>query len=205
LLRGDVVERPQHSAVGGDATIGEGLGEAEVGQIAVLAPAGVFDEDVRRLDVAVDEPVLVRCVERRGDLACDGDSPRRRECTLAPQQRSQVGAVDVAHREEEHALGFARRVDRDDVRVLQARGQPRFPLQARAKVRVVHETGRQHLERHVAAEAIIVGAVHLAHAAAADQRLDAIAGQLAADLQGLSRDAHAAIFVHFVAECTSGA
>ncbi len=57
LLRGDVVDRADEGARGGDAGVrGDPLGEAEVGQVGVLAAWALLDQDVARLDVAVEKP-----------------------------------------------------------------------------------------------------------------------------------------------------
>ena len=93
------------------------------------------DQDVGRLDVAVHEPGGVRGVERVGDLGDDARGPRGLEAALAPQQPVQVGARHVAHDEVEVAVLLARRVDRDDVRVVDRRGQPRLALEALAERR----------------------------------------------------------------------
>ena len=82
LLRGDVVDRAHQAAVGGLA-VGGALREPEVGEVDVLAPALLVDEDVRRLHVAVDEPERVRGVERVRDLRRDRDRASRLERALA--------------------------------------------------------------------------------------------------------------------------
>ena len=48
-------------------------------------------------------------------------------------------------------------------------GRPRFLLEAAKPVRVSRDSLREDLERDVAAEARVVGPVHLAHAARAEQ------------------------------------
>ena len=48
----------------------------------------------------------------------------RLERALRAEQRSQVGALDVAHREVEQAVDLARVVDRHDVRMLERRRAP---------------------------------------------------------------------------------
>ncbi len=65
-----------------DAALAERLGEAEVGEVGAVA----FDQDVVRLDVAVDDAGGVGGVERFGDLAEQGD--RARPAAAAPRGRS---------------------------------------------------------------------------------------------------------------------
>jgi hypothetical protein len=61
-------------------------------------------------------------------------------------------------------------VDRADVRVLKDGDRARFTLKAVARLLRVHETRRKHLDRDIALEACVAGAVHLAHATAPEQR-----------------------------------
>ena len=56
--------------------LARGLGQAEVRQVGVVVGP---DEDVLRLDVAVDEPDVVRGVERVGDLGEDAQGAARVE------------------------------------------------------------------------------------------------------------------------------
>ena len=77
-LRGEVGERAEQLAGHGDAGVVAELGQAEVGEVGVVA---VADEDVARLDVAVHEAC------RRGRRRA-----RRRSGRGAPSARSPVSA-----------------------------------------------------------------------------------------------------------------
>ena len=64
------------------------------------------------------------------------------------------------------------RMDRDDVRVVERRDGAGLSLKAREPIRIAGQIGRQDLERDIAAEPRIAGAIHLAHPAGAQQRDD---------------------------------
>ena len=188
LLGGDVLERADDLAGGGDSRErARALGQPEVAEVAVLATAGLRDEDVRGLDVAVDEALLVRGVERLGDLGEELDRALRLERTVLRDELGEVGALDVAHGEEEHAVLLARLVDGDDVRVVERGGDPRLAQEALAEALVLGELGRDHLERDLAPETLLLGAVDRAHAAAADERLDVVARGARSDHQFVLR------------------
>ena len=61
------------------------------------------DLDVRRLEIAMDDPALVRVLERLGDLLRDRERLGERQ-RPAPDQPGQVVALDDLHREEAHPL-----------------------------------------------------------------------------------------------------
>ena len=133
------------------------------------------------------EPVLVGGVEGRGHAVGDRQRAGRLEGALAAQQRAQVGAVDVAHDQVQPSVDLAGVVDGDDVRVVEARGEARLPQQPLAEGGVVGALRGEQLDGHVASEALVVRPEHLAHAAAADARIDAVAGELVAGAQGPAR------------------
>src|SRR5512134_878200 len=108
----------------GWAPFGRALGEAEVSQIAVLAAALAIEQDVARLHVSMDEPMPVGGVERVRDLLEDGYRPCGIQGPPAPQERLQVPARHIAHRDEEPTVLLSRLVDRDHVRVVEAGGKP---------------------------------------------------------------------------------
>ena len=138
------------------------------------------EQDVGRLDVAMDQPDGVRGVERGADLEADRGDAVGGQPVLARQQPLQVGALDVAHDEVEVAGLLARRVDRDDVRVVDRRGHARLALEALAEAGVARAVRGDQLDRDGAAERELGRAVDDAHAAAPGDRLDAAAGDLGA-------------------------
>jgi hypothetical protein len=81
--------------------------------------------------------------------------------------------LDVLHGEEEHVALLARRVDRDDVRVLEARGQLRLEQEAPTEAVVVGELVRQHLDRGFALQVDVLGEIDGAHGASAEKSLHA--------------------------------
>jgi hypothetical protein len=149
-------------------------GDPEVAEVDVRAR----DQHVRGLDVAVHEAGGVRGVEGAADLRDDRGRPARREPPLAAQERVEVRARDVAHDQVEVAVLLAGAVDRDHVRVVDRRGQPRLALEALAERRVRGAVGGDQLQRDRPAEAKLRRAVDDAHAAGAEQLLDAAAGEL---------------------------
>ena len=114
--------------------------------------------DVRRLQVAMDDALLVRRFETRGDLARDGERLIERQRTF------EVGAFDQFH----HQRALLDAVDGGDVGMIQRREHLRFTLEARHVLRVVGQRRGQHFDGDVAVQLGIAGAVHLAHAARAD-------------------------------------
>ena len=90
LLGAHVARGAQQAVVVGQARVGQAAGQAEVGDPDV--PLGV-DQQVRRLDVAVDHPLMMGMRQRVGRLEADGRHPS--EIGRAPrrvERRRLVGA-----------------------------------------------------------------------------------------------------------------
>ena len=87
---------------------------------------------------------------------------------------------DELHRQEVDAVGFLHRVDRDNVGVVELRKSLRLSAKARQPLRVVRHLGGQHLECDVAAEFRVGGALHFAHAARSQRRLNFIRAEFRA-------------------------
>ncbi len=129
LLGGDVVDRAHELAGFGHRRVVVALGQPEVGEIGVVAGA---DEHVLRLDVAVDQPLRVRGVERLGHLREQAQRPPVVE--LAPQdQILERGALDHAHREEQPVVGLAGLIHGDDVGVVEGGLQQALAAEALAE------------------------------------------------------------------------
>ena len=94
--------------------LGDRPGDAEVGDQRVA----VREQDVLGLDVAVDDALLVGVPERVGDLAGDPDGVVDRQLRLPVEPVAQRLALDERHDVVEEAVGLARVVQRQDVRVL---------------------------------------------------------------------------------------
>jgi hypothetical protein len=145
-------------------------------EIAQEGSVRLVDEDVRGLDVTVDEPSPVRGVERLGDLGEDRRRAHGLERPLPLDDAVKVPALDQAHREVDESVALPRAVDRDDVRVLEARGNTRLTQETLAEAFVGRELSRQHLERNPPVEHELTRGVHRAARAVADQTFDAKAG-----------------------------
>ena len=78
------------------------------------------DEDVLRLDVAMDELDLVRRIERLRDRLEDAQRPRRLELARHDEVLERR-AANEAHGDEQRAVDLAGLVDGDDVRVVDGR------------------------------------------------------------------------------------
>ena len=99
----------------------------------------------------------------------------------ALQARLQVAPLDVAHRDEEEVVGRPGLVDRDDVRMVDRRGELRLAQEPVTERLVLGEAGGEQLERDPPLEPQVLGQVDDAHPAEAEQRLDPVAGELGAD------------------------
>ena len=184
LLGSDVVDGAQQVAVVADSgLLGDPLREPEVRQVdvvgAVRARARV-EQHVGGLHVAMHEAARMGRIQRDRDLREDADRVRRVQAA-ALQALLQVTPLDVAHGDEEEALGRPGLVDRDDVRMVDRCGQLRLAQEAVAERLVLGEAGSEQLERNPPLEPQILGQVDDAHPAEAQQRLDPIAGELGAD------------------------
>ena len=127
--------------------------------------------DVRGLQIAVDDALLVRGLERFGDLFrnrqrfVDRDRPARNALR-------QIVALDQFHHQRANTAGFFEAVDVRDIRMVQGRERLRFAGEPRQPVGVAGEWVRQNLERDVTIEFRVAGAVDLPHPALADLRND---------------------------------
>src|SRR5882672_10981014 len=127
--------------------------------------------DVRGLEIAVKDPLLVGGFERVRDLLRDRERLVDRNRSARDALR-QVVALDEFHHERRDARALLQALDRGDVRMVQRGERLRFAREARQAVRVVRERFGQDLDRDGAIQLRIAGAVHLAHAAFADRRID---------------------------------
>ena len=130
-------------------------------------------------------------VERAGDLGEDGHGLGRLHGPIGEAAR-QVDAVDVAHRQVGRAVELAGLVDRDDVGVVDRGREVGLAVEPRAEVGVVGQLVGQQLERHLAPQFALLGEVDDAHAAAAEDPLDAVRPEVGAEARVGTRRGHGA-------------
>ena len=184
LLGSQVVERARELARVGEVLVLGAAREAEVREVDLaerIYAVLTSEEDIARLDVAMDEPFAVAGVEGEGDAFENRQREGRVQTTVLLEQALEVAAVDVAHGEVEVPLCLPGLVDRDDLRTLERGGDARFPQETLAEARVCGMLGSDELERHLPLEPRILGEIHDAHAASTQQRHEPVAGELGAD------------------------
>ena len=138
LLRREVLRGAERRVRRGQVVAG--LRDAEVGDEHAAVGR---QQDVRRLDVAVDDAAAVRGVERVGDLGQDRDGLARFHGTVLVEVVAQRRAVDELHHDRFEMILGAGVVDRDDRRVRQPRGGDCFASEPRDERLVGGEMGMQ--------------------------------------------------------------
>jgi hypothetical protein len=106
---------------------------------------------------------------------------------LASPKSSTLTFPASLHHQEIHAVLLADLVDAGDVGVREGGEHLGLPSEARQPLRIVGERRRQYLDRHLAPEAGVLGAVDLAHAALTELGGDAEVGEMGADQAPASR------------------
>ena len=158
-----------------------GLGELRVVAAERARDAEVGDQrrtvrrqqDVLRLHVAVHHAMAVRVVERAGGLGPDPHRVLERELALPVQSASERLALDERHREPEMAAGLTGVEHRQDVGMLQPRGEADLALEPLGAERD-GQLRMEHLERDRAVVLEVVREKDGGHAPASDLALEGI-------------------------------
>ena len=172
LLWSDVRDRPDERVPGQARHRRRVSREAEVAEVGVLGLARA-DQDVRRLDVAMDEAEPVGHVERISHLAEQAQRPLVADGLGRVDQLAQVVALDVLHGEEENIVLLARAVDRDDVRMLETRRQLRLEEETPPEAIVPCEVASDDLDRGLAMQMRVLGEIDRTHRTVTEQPLHA--------------------------------
>jgi hypothetical protein len=120
--------------------------------------------DIRGLEIAVDDALVVRRFERLGHLLRDRERLVDRERAL----RDPIGerrAIDELDHESFRRGGILDPINRSDVRMIERREQLRFALEAGEPFGIIRKRVRKDLEGNVASELGVPRAIHLAHPA----------------------------------------
>ena len=130
----------------------------EVGRIR----ASRLELDVRGFEIAVDDALFVRGLEGRGDLRCQRQGLTNRDRSSS-DPLSEIVALDELHDERASACRGFQPVNNRDVRMIERREDLSFALQARETFGIGCDRRWQHLDRDVAMEVGVAGAIDLTH------------------------------------------
>jgi len=167
------VRRPQAEArLGEAASTGciERERDPEVGDHGLSR----LQQDVRRLDVAVDDTVGVRILERRGHVRGDPDCLVDRELVFAIETVPQRLPVHEWHDVPEEAVRPARVEQGQNVRVLKVGRRLDLGEEALGADRR-RELGSEHLHGHRPAMLLVAGEIDRRRATRSELALDSIA------------------------------
>src|SRR4051794_4565749 len=131
----------------------------------------------------MDEAEPVRGVQRTAHLGRQARDLDRLQPPAHGQRPGEVDALDEAHREIEPAVRVAGVIDRDHMRVVDRRSRLALALEALAELGIGRDLGADHLERDLAPEGEVHGAVHESHAATSQDGTDDVTGERGAWLQ----------------------
>ena len=157
-----------------------GAGDLRQTEVENLGVAAVGDENVRGLDVAMDDSLAVRGIEgvghfdRQGEQALELHRP-------ALDQVLQGLAAEALHHDEEMAIVLADFVDGADVGMVQRRSGAGFAAEAFESLGILGSIVGKKLQGDEAAELRVFRFVNHSHAAAAEQFNDAVVGDGLAD------------------------
>jgi hypothetical protein len=171
-------------------SVGELAGEAVVAaggrgieclsqpEVQHLDPAVAAHLDVRRLQITMDDALVVCGFERVGDLAGDSERVRYRQRAPRDEQR-QLITLDQFH--DEPAILDSE--DLRDVGVVEGGKRLRLACEPRDALGVAGKRVRQRLDGDVSVQSRIARAIHLAHSAFAKLGDDLVATDATAWLQ----------------------
>ena len=165
LLRTEVVDRAEGRARDRALGVGRQPGDPEVGD---HRPAVAREQDVARLDVAMDDPADVRHAQRASDVEPDPGRLRRTQPTQPPESGRQVLTLDELHDQERLAVVGAGLETGHDVRVAQHRGGQRLAAEAHRDIGIGDDLATEQLDRHGAVELGVGGAMDRRHPADPD-------------------------------------
>jgi hypothetical protein len=136
-------------------------------------------ENIRRLDVPVDDASVVRCIEAVRNLNSDAQQFLYFERPTLYVLSESV-PLEMLHHEKGLVLVFTDIVDGANVRMINRGDRVGFATEALARVLRSGQMQGEHLDRDAPIQALVPSSIHLAHTADAQSRLDDIRTELGA-------------------------
>ena len=186
LLGREVLGGAEHRARLRDAVLHvQRARNAEVGDLDLALAA---EEDVLRLDVAMDEPTVVRKCEPVGDPERELERPPHRQFPGAQHELLEVLAVDVLEDDVLPSVVVPAVDDGDDVRVREPRDRARLAAEALEVFRILGVVLVEDLDRDAPIELAVVRAKDARHPAGAEELLELV--PVGDQIAGLRRPGH---------------
>ena len=208
LLGGQVADRADHRARvrgpgrGRRAAEVAGAGEQRIlareAEVEDLDAPVVEEEEVLGLDVAVNDALLVRRRQALRHVRRVLGGLAHAERPVAQPRAHRLALEQLRHHVQALPL-LSGVVDGDDVGVRERGDRLRLRLEAGQRVGVLEEVLGQHLDRHVALEPGVAGAVDLPHPAGAEWADDLVRAEAMA---GLEAHGSAAIHTSASSDCS---
>ena len=178
LLRRGIAQRPQHDALARHQRAGnlDPLAQAEVEDFddGLGVPRHRDEEDVTRLEVAVDDALQVGRRDRGAELPHDVQDRGLGQAAAHLDEEVERLAVQELHDHEVQARFGPEIDDADDVRVLHQRQHPRLAGESLDGVVIRLAIRQDRLDRDRPPQVDLGGPVDDAHSAFADLALDTI-------------------------------
>jgi hypothetical protein len=142
-------------------------------KIEYLHHAIVTDLDIRRLQIAMDDALLVRRCDRLRDLPRDGQCVVERDCA-ARDTLCEVLTLDELQNNGHDAVRLFKTVDAADVGVVQRGEDFRLSLKTSEPVSVCGQSRREDLDGDLTFQLGVGRPIHLAHTAFTDLSSDLV-------------------------------
>ena len=146
----------------------------------VFGPSAL-EQDVGRFHVAVHEPALMGRIEAVAHLSGQVHCLQRWEVPLPGDELSKVRPVHIAHRDVELAVLVSGIEDRNHVRVVDRRGDPRLALETLTELLIRRQLRRNELHRHPPLERDVGGLEDHPHPPTPRQLVEPVAGNHVTD------------------------
>ena len=152
------------------------------------------DENIRGLDVAVNDARAVRGIQRVGDFDAEREQRLQLQAAMPGESLLQRGAFQILHRDEGAAVLLADVMNGADVGMIQRGGGSSLAAEPAQRLPVPSEFVGQELERDEAAEPGVLRFVNDTHSAAAKLLDDAVVGEGLAN-QGIGAIARGVVLI----------
>ena len=156
-----------------------GLGQAKIQDLRLSA---IRDEDVRWLDVSMDNPGGMRDIQGIGELRAQFQNFVAFEAPLFQKSCLECLSLDQFHHDEGLTFVLADFVNRTDVGMIESGGGAGLSFESRNPDRILAECVWENLNRNLAPQLLVLRPIHLSHATFSQGREDFIVSERCARL-----------------------